>query len=245
MRAFRSNRILRRGFLCAQEVPWHQMHRSRFRHCRTFFSSLGHETLLSVWKKVAARRHWEIHDIQQTWKMVPLIMCEASFGEHVRKLILVSTCLFLSNNNTNATLWVLDTCLIVGLLPLMTIFITASLTSQINNRSSNWASFAFVTTWSRCDNSSTSRFPLLLSLVLGFVLRIFTRARFLGTWSSIFFFSTVVSHCLMGVLFQKCNTSITTSHNSRAGRPSMRKSASKFHIPWNCETLTFQTRVLR
>ena len=36
-RAVRSTRILRRSILCALEVPWHQIHRSRFRHCRTFF----------------------------------------------------------------------------------------------------------------------------------------------------------------------------------------------------------------
>ena len=42
----------------------------------TFLNSLGHGTLLSVWKKMAARKHLEIHDIQQTKKMVPLITCE-------------------------------------------------------------------------------------------------------------------------------------------------------------------------
>ena len=38
--------------------------------------------------------------------------------------------MILSNSQSAATLWVLDTCLIVGLLPLMIILITASLSSK-------------------------------------------------------------------------------------------------------------------
>ena len=38
---------------------------------------------------------------------------------------------FLSNNQSNANLWVLDTCLITGLRPLMIILITASLSSKM------------------------------------------------------------------------------------------------------------------
>ena len=38
--------------------------------------------------------------------------------------------LILSNNKSSATLWVRDTCLIVGLLPLIIILITASLSSK-------------------------------------------------------------------------------------------------------------------
>ena len=37
------------------------------------------------------------------------------------------------NYQSRATLWVLDTCLIVGLLPLMIIFITTSLSSKMYN----------------------------------------------------------------------------------------------------------------
>ena len=42
--------------------------------------------------------------------------------------------LILSNNQSRATLWVLDTCLIVGLLPLIIILITASLSSNVEHR---------------------------------------------------------------------------------------------------------------
>ena len=41
------------------------------------------------------------------------------------------------------------------------------------------------------------------------------------------FFSTVISHCLMGVFSEECHTSNTTSHTSRAGIPSTRKPASR------------------
>ena len=37
---------------------------------------------------MAAREHREIHDVQQSKKMVPLITCETTFGQHVRKLVL-------------------------------------------------------------------------------------------------------------------------------------------------------------
>ena len=53
LRAIRIAQILRKIFLRTQEVTWHQIQRSRFRNCRTFFrstflSSLGRDTLLSV-----------------------------------------------------------------------------------------------------------------------------------------------------------------------------------------------------
>ena len=37
---------------------------------------------------MAARKHQEIHDIQQTKMTVPLITCETVFGQHVSKLVL-------------------------------------------------------------------------------------------------------------------------------------------------------------
>ena len=125
----------------------HQIHRSRLRHRRTFcgsifLPSLWHGTLLSVWKKeMAARDHREIHDIQQTKKIVPLITCEITFAQNVSELVLgvnifdldLGSKLILSNNKSSATLRVLDTCLIVTLLPLMIILITASLSSRMYN----------------------------------------------------------------------------------------------------------------
>ena len=63
-----------------------------------------------------------------------------------------------------ATLCVLETCLIVGLLSLMIILITASLSSRMYNWDSLWEECAFVVTWSTCDTWSTSRFPFCFGL---------------------------------------------------------------------------------
>ena len=35
---------------------------------------------------MAAREHREIHDVEQTKKMIPLITRETLFGQHVREL---------------------------------------------------------------------------------------------------------------------------------------------------------------
>ena len=48
-----------------------------------------------------------------------------------------------SNSQSRATLWVLETCLIVGLLPLIIILITASLSSNTNNKASWRADWTF------------------------------------------------------------------------------------------------------
>ena len=67
-------------------------------------------------------------------------------------------------------------------------------------KSSKWECFALVTTWSILDSSSTSRSPWLSGLVLRFVLWISLRARLAAHLIIDLFFSTVMSHCLMGVL---------------------------------------------
>ena len=56
--------------------------------------------------------------------------------------------LTLSNNQSSATLWVLDTCLIVGLLPLIIILITASLSSKMYISESPWQESVLLGTWS-------------------------------------------------------------------------------------------------
>ena len=51
--------------------------------------------------------------------------------------------LILSNNQSRATLWVRETCLVVGLLPFMIILITASLSSKIYNKAFLREEFTF------------------------------------------------------------------------------------------------------
>ena len=51
--------------------------------------------------------------------------------------------LILSNNQSRATLWVLYTCLMLGLLNFMIILITASLSSKMHNKASSREEFTF------------------------------------------------------------------------------------------------------
>ena len=78
-------------------------------------------------------------DIAQVKKIVPLITCEIPFCQDVCELVFGVNIFYLdlgsnsirSNNQSRATRWVLEMRLIVGLLPLMIILITASLSSKI------------------------------------------------------------------------------------------------------------------
>ena len=91
---------------------------------------------------------------------------------------LVSMCLIwiygskviLSNNQSRATPWVLDTCLIVGLLPLIIILVTASLSSKTFNIALEWENFTFegtLSTWHK------SRLSCLVGTLVWFVVRLF------------------------------------------------------------------------
>ena len=80
--------------------------------------------------------------IEQMKKIVPLItreipfshhVCELVFGVKVTELIFWVVKKILSNNQSRATLWVRETCLVVGLRPLIIILITASLSSKTYN----------------------------------------------------------------------------------------------------------------
>ena len=65
----------------------------------------------------------------------PLVNMSASWFLVSTYLIwILGSKLILSDNQSDATLWVLDTCLIIGLRPLMIILITASLSSKMYNR---------------------------------------------------------------------------------------------------------------
>ena len=63
-------------------------------------------------------------DVEQLQKMVPFITCENFIGQYACELVHGVNAfdldlwfqIVLSNNQSRATLWVLETCLIVGLL---------------------------------------------------------------------------------------------------------------------------------
>ena len=77
--------------------------------------------------------------------MIPFVTRETSFSQKVSKLVcgvdildldFLGSKLIRPNNQSSATLRVLETCLIVGLLPLMIILITASLSSNTYDKAS-------------------------------------------------------------------------------------------------------------
>ena len=105
--------------------------------------------------------------------------------------------LILSNNQSRATLWVLETCLIVGLLPFIIILITASLSSNTYNKASWHADWTFGGTESMSCIASILLWDLwcLFSPFTGFPVRSEIRE-----------------------IFPKTET--IKSHNSRAGKPS-------------------------
>ena len=93
----------------------------------------------------------EMANAKQIQQMIPLITCEIPFGKMSASWFSVSmyltwileSKLIRSNNQSRATLWVLETCLIVGLLPLIIILITASLSSNTYNKASRLADWTF------------------------------------------------------------------------------------------------------
>ena len=83
-------------------------------------------------------------NVEQTQKMVPLIKCENFLCQYVCELVLGVNVFDLDlgvhinsvKQKIKSTLWVLETCLTVGLLPFKIILITASLSSNTYNEAS-------------------------------------------------------------------------------------------------------------
>ena len=112
-----------------------------------------------------AQQRAEMADVKQIKKIVPLMACEIPFCQYVCKLVFgvyildvnfLGSRLSLSNNQSRATLWVQDTCLIVGLRPLRIILITASLSSKMYIIAPNRENFAFDGTQSTLFRSKLS-----------------------------------------------------------------------------------------
>ena len=89
-------------------------------------------------------------NVEQAQQMISLITCESPFGQYVCDLVFGVDVFDLdfgvqidSIEQPRATLWVLETCLIVGLLPLLIILITASLSSTTCNMASWRADWTF------------------------------------------------------------------------------------------------------
>ena len=83
---------------------------------------------------LSAASRAEMADVEQMKKMIPFVTCEITFGQNICELMFgVNVSIILSNKQSKATLWVLDTCLIVELRPLIIILITASVSSKTYN----------------------------------------------------------------------------------------------------------------
>ena len=193
--------------------------------------------LPSFWCSWSSWNSERMADVKQIKKIVPLIACESPFCQYVCKLVFGVDMLDLnsgvqinlSNNQSRATLWVLDTCLIVGLRPLMIILITASLSSKMYSIAPNRENFAF-------DGTKSTLFRWRLSCWVGILVLfregwfdVVLRDKFPCTWPLV----------LLVWFVEEWNTSITKSQRSRAGIPSMRKPASREIISASvelCET---------
>ena len=131
-----------------------------------------------------------------------------------------------SNNQSRATLWVLETCLTVGLLPFMIMLITASLSSNTYSKASWWEELTFE------GIKSTLSTTLIVP---------WHRFRFWIVWgvertSSLFTNGSPRSFWLWFVFPR---TATIRSNKSRAGRPSNLNPASKEMISDSvvlCET---------
>ena len=137
--------------------------------------------------------------------------------------------MILSNSQSAATLWVLDTCLIVGLLPLMIILITASLSSKC--RASHRIEKTSQSTKHNQHYAIQERGAGLESW-LGFGC-----ACLMGCHATSF--PVLCLWVFFNCLREVWNTSTTKTQRSRAGNPSMRKPASREIISASvqlCET---------
>ena len=156
-RAFRRHRIVHGWGTCRDS--WCQVHRRRlwFCHNPVFFFLFLHPVrhrfgAARQAELLSAADRAEMADVEQMKKIVLFVTCEnylwsicpASWCLVSTYLIwIVVSKIILSNNQSRTTLWVLDTCLIVGLRPLMIILITASLSSEMYNIAPNRENFAF------------------------------------------------------------------------------------------------------
>ena len=113
--------------------------------------------------------------MELTWNMIPFITCEISLCQYICEWVLVSVYLIwilgskliLTNNQSSATLWVLETCLIVGLLPFMIILITASLSSNTYNKASWCEDWTFEENQHCLDHQSFHEISFALEICAG------------------------------------------------------------------------------
>ena len=156
-RAFRRTRMVHRWETCRES--WRYIHCSGFWFCHNpvffflFLHPLRHRFGTANESEILiAAKSAEMADVEHMKKIVvqlPLVSMSASWCLVSMYLVsILGSTLILSNNQSRATLWVLDTCLIVGLLPLIIILIKASLFSKTCSTAPNREDLTLDETWS-------------------------------------------------------------------------------------------------
>ena len=150
------------------------------------------------------------------------VLGEIPFRQQVSELVdlthliwIMGSKIILSSYQSRATLWNLETCLNVGLLPFIIILITASLTSKMYNIVPFWQEFTFDETKSSLDNS---RYPWETGVLIW-------EFNFLNAVLRDSIFRACLSFCFWFEF--ECMTSLNKSQRSCAGIPSILKSASR------------------
>ena len=187
--------------------------------CCVLFDITSEQSVELKWLTLNKHKRW-FHSSRAEF---PLVSMSASFFLVSRNLIWIfGSNLIRSNNQSRATLWVLETCLIVGLPPFKTILITASLSSNTNNKASWCENWTFE--WTKSTLFKTLNIPrdcwpcawLASRQTTGFTVQSWFR-----------------------VVFPRTET--IRSHKSRAGIPSDLNPASKEMISDSVEL--FETEV--
>ena len=217
-RAIRITRILRRIFLRTQDFPWHQIHWSRFRHCRTFFRSTF-RTLLEMTLCFLFEGKWLQENIEEF-----MIFNKRRRWSH-------SSRVKLSLVNMSASWFLVDLGVQIDSVVEQPIKSNSSSSWHVSHR---WTSALWRSSWSqlrRLQRWTTEtrleksvrlwwRSPhattvnISVSLLFGFGFVISRTVFLLRDW-------LVFWYCSMNVTLQ-----ITTSQRSRASSPSIRSPTS-------------------
>ena len=184
---------------------------------------------------LSAASRAEMADVEQMKKIIfyssrlnlPLVRMSASWClVSMYRIWILGSMLILSNNQSKATLWVLDTCLSVGRLPYIIILITASWSSKTYNMALEPECVTLDGTW-----------PMLIRSRLVFVVGIRFRLCDWGVTDK--FPRGSLTSLVLLVWWRMKYFSHPISQRVRAGIPSMRKPASRDMISVSveqCET---------
>ena len=89
------------------------------------YQPLRHGVKIVSWTAMTTRKHRKTHDVDHSEKMIPFITSEMAFRPHVCDMVL-GIYVFDLDFWVQATLWVRDTCLIVGHQSLMITLMSAA-----------------------------------------------------------------------------------------------------------------------